>query len=250
MDIRSESDIEMMGGGILPKSIRIDPDFLDRPDAMDAWLQHIDSMRGSCGICVIDMPPKKLTEVALWRRLLLGEGDGVTTRTLYGNRYDHQEDQESGIPPQDRDSPFWEYEEKAKENDRCRLSAQLVKALQKAHFPYVTALDGGLPVLVRYMMSSRGTVEPIIINHDHSKWLTYLHKNGLETENDLERKSNRFQDHNVNEEEMIAEKVEEMSKLEITLLAHKVAVRLGHTHMEAVLLERIHKYQSLTEKYK
>ena len=40
----------------------------------DRWIQHFDGTKG-CHICIVDMPPVQTSEVALWRRLLLGEGE-------------------------------------------------------------------------------------------------------------------------------------------------------------------------------
>ncbi len=75
IDLRSQEDVHHSGAGVIPKAIQLEPTFMDHPDAFKAWLEHFDTTRG-CRICIIDMPPVRQTEVALWRRLLLGEGDG------------------------------------------------------------------------------------------------------------------------------------------------------------------------------
>ena len=58
------------------RAIQLEPEFLNRPEAFEIWLQHFDGTRG-CNICIVDLPPAQWTGVALWRRLLLGEGDGL-----------------------------------------------------------------------------------------------------------------------------------------------------------------------------
>jgi hypothetical protein len=73
IDVRSAEESVESGAGMLPRAIQLEPSFLDRPDAFEVWLQHFDGTRG-CHICVVDMPPAILPGVALWRRLLLGEG--------------------------------------------------------------------------------------------------------------------------------------------------------------------------------
>jgi hypothetical protein len=73
IDIRPSDESIDSGAGTLPRAIQMEPLFLDRPDALRVWLEHFEGTRG-CHICIVDMPPAMLPGVALWRRLLLGEG--------------------------------------------------------------------------------------------------------------------------------------------------------------------------------
>lgn len=82
IDIRSVTENDLSGGGLLSCAIRLDPEFLDKPDLFNVWMQHFDGTRG-CNICIIDLPPVATTGLSLWRRLLLGEGDGVSGNSAY-----------------------------------------------------------------------------------------------------------------------------------------------------------------------
>jgi hypothetical protein len=82
IDIRSVAENDLSGGGLLSCAIRLDPEFLDKPDLFNVWMQHFDGTRG-CNICIIDLPPVATTGLSLWRRLLLGEGDGVSGNSAY-----------------------------------------------------------------------------------------------------------------------------------------------------------------------
>lgn len=140
--------------------------------------------------------------LSLWRRLILGEGDGRDTRTTapsgvsgtglgtstgvgVGTGAGYYSNTKEGIgysPSQlgvDIDSPYLAYEEEARRDDEMRPAVKLAVALRRAHFPYVSVLEGSLPALVRQLMSSRGSVEPVMINHDHDQWLHYLRNHDL-----------------------------------------------------------------------
>eukprot|EP01040_Poterioochromonas_malhamensis_P000694 gene694-742_t len=86
IDIRSYEESVLSGGGIMPRAIQLEPEFLNRPEAFEVWLQHFDGTRG-CNICIVDLPPPQWTGLNLWRRLLLGEGDGQKYANLM-NRYE------------------------------------------------------------------------------------------------------------------------------------------------------------------
>jgi hypothetical protein len=71
---------------------------MDHPDALERWLEHFDSMRG-LPICIVDMPPAHVSPLphwsitisqastgTLWKRLLLGQGDGLDRDAIqYGD---------------------------------------------------------------------------------------------------------------------------------------------------------------------
>lgn len=275
IDVRSDEEVVAMGGGSLPKAIRMDTDFLDRPDAVQAWLQHFDSMKGCCSICIIDVPPSKQTGFSLLRRLLLGEGDSVQSlRTLYNTTTNSTNNSSSSRSKSvrnvrdaivlDPESQFAEYEVKAIADDKTRIGVQLARVLLSAHFPYVCVLEGGLPSLVQQLMTSRGTVEPVIINHDHEVYLKYLSihsllpDDSLLQEDMLKKKSvsnnntNNDDDDNatVNKENISCIDdgmidIRTLTILDKTKIAYQVAVRSEHTHMAAVLLEKINKLESV-----
>ena len=65
IDLRAASDIELSGGGIIPRAVHIEPDFLSSPDALERWIEHFDGTRG-CNICILDLPPVQATSGTLW----------------------------------------------------------------------------------------------------------------------------------------------------------------------------------------
>lgn len=158
-----------------------------------AWLQHFDGTKG-CHICIIDMPPVHLPGVALWRRLLLGEGDGRggSAFRIYGSGGNGMmgggggdgAGGGSGVGAdtlefnRDMQSPYVAAEEAAIADDKIRPAVRLARELQRAGFPFVTVLDGGFPSLIDQLIASRGEVEPVVINHDPERWQKYLISTG------------------------------------------------------------------------
>ena len=59
IDMRSFDDSAISGGGTIPKAIQLEPEFLNRPDAFDIWIQHFDCTKG-CNITIIDLPPAQV----------------------------------------------------------------------------------------------------------------------------------------------------------------------------------------------
>jgi hypothetical protein len=197
IDVRPLSECDEVGAGVIPKAICIDPQFIDNPDVLEPWMQHLDSLKG-LHIVIIDMPIVKLPERALIRRLLFGEYDGLSpSSTIYGlhNRQlsstpDENNNSNSGTSSgggsgsdpmhlyqqqRDEQSPFAAAEEEAIYDDlHNRPGITLARHLQRAHFPCVSVLDKGFPSLVAQLMHVRGDVEPVIINHDSVKWNNYM----------------------------------------------------------------------------
>lgn len=142
IDIRSFEECNTSGGGLLPRAIQIEPDFLDRPDALDIWLQHFDTTKG-CNIVIIDLPPIHATSKALWRRLLLGEGDGYNgCSSVYDDNNNINNNSKKTKMLRDLDSPFASAESATISNDLLRPAIRLAKELQKVSFPNVSVIEG------------------------------------------------------------------------------------------------------------
>lgn len=63
-------------------------------------------------------------------------------------------------------------------DDLIRPAVRLALALQRHAFSNVCVLEGGFPALVEQLMTQRGFVEPIILNHDTEKWKKFLVSSG------------------------------------------------------------------------
>jgi hypothetical protein len=250
IDIRPFEETVGSGGGVLPRAIQLEPEFLQRPDAFNIWLQHFDGTRG-CNICIIDLPPAKWSGVALWRRLLLGEGDGMPHSSSTGDLPPAARSgrQNSGSGPEQRrddQSAFAAEEAEVARADLTRPAVQLALALQAHSFPNVSVLDGGFPALVEQLVSSRGTVEPVIINHDDVQWAKFLRTTGRDYKT-LERSRRSTTNNSVSRNADNApayEKrrtVRDLSQFEVYRYALRVADRLNHPHMRDILAERVEK---------
>lgn len=268
LDIRSTDEIQISGGGSLPIAMHIEPEFLDHPDALERWLEHFDTMKG-LPICIIDTPPINETSSALWKRLLLGHGDGLGTESIqygtYSNRNNNTNNNHSSTnnnnkhffkyQPIDNESPFREVEKTAMSEDNTRVGIKLASILQSHQFPYVMILDGGYPALISQIFHSRGMTESLIINYDEEKWLNYLvtinkkenfqtdlqyAKNYLLKIKQLENNNNNNNRiHTNNKNQNVHE-----SELEQARIALNVAIRLGHTHMREILELKIQKLEN------
>lgn len=242
IDIRSSEEIEISGAGVLPCAVQLEPEFLDQPDGFDIWLQHFDAMRG-CTICIVDLPPVHGGFISLWRRLILGEGDGKYSSTLYdavGTGV--------GTNADDQQSIYRDAEAKAKSDDKIRPAVRLASALQRHCFPYVCVLEGGLPSLIEYLTQSRGYVEPLLINHDAQTWESFCNSTGRtigrgnNNSNDsaLEKKRKKSPSHNGSGKmNQRTKRVGDLTPLEVYKLALTAAMRLGHVHMQSELMKKI-----------
>jgi hypothetical protein len=283
IDIRSFEECDASGGGSIPRAIQLEPDFLNRPDAFEIWMQHFDGTRG-CNIVIVDLPPSQWQGVALWRRLLLGDGDSPFERhsgaspTGFEDREENKrkvhalsrEGRAGGARQvsysQDRDtqSIFAKEEAAAASLDLTRPAVLLALALQRNSFSHVSVLDGGFPALVQQLISSRGTAEPVVINHDPETWSKFLKStgrehllhayNGIITVNKhnttsrsrgsilsnvdgvhgsgINSASNRSKGE-------VPRKVGDLSPLEVSQIAFQVADRLQHSHMRAILKTKL-----------
>jgi len=160
IDIRSHEDSIENGSGNMPRAIQIEPDFLEKPDAFDIWLQHFDGLKG-CNICIIDLPPTNWSGVTLWRRLLLGEGDNsssnYTSSLLSSSSATNASARSnSNMNRSDSSSRYHEDESAIAQYDMTRPAVQFALALQSNAFPNVCVLDGGFPALVEHLMLTKG----------------------------------------------------------------------------------------------
>jgi hypothetical protein len=254
IDIRSFEEANASGGGILPRAIQLEPEFLQRPDAFDIWLQHFDGTRG-CNICIIDMPPAKWTGLALWRRLLLGEGDGtssVNSNADISALSRHAASKHAtgapigGAAHRDLESRYAQEEAQVVKLDLTRPAVQLALALQANSFPNVSVLEGGFPALIEQLNASRGTVEPVVINHDEVLWAKFLRSTGRDFKTLEEKKSQKGFANSVNRHAIDLEEayekprtVRDLSSLEVYTYALRVAERMNHSYMKGVLSDRI-----------
>lgn len=134
--------------------------------------------------------------------------------------------------------------------------------LQKNGFPYVSLLDGGFPSLVEALFSLRGTVEPIIIQHNVEAWQYYLRVSGrgqvilplarpLDPSSDEEsmsdKKSNKgscsgssVKALSFSERKTFPiKRIKDMDELERAKTAYRVALSLKHERMAAILKIKI-----------
>jgi hypothetical protein len=230
IDIRSYEESVLSGGGILPRAIQLEPEFLNRPEAFEVWIQHFDGTRG-CNICIVDLPPPgQWNGIALWRRLLLGEGDAssnskyssVMDRYEFNNLKENQKRLEAliahsknssknqqikgntsdsslssssskgnmslsskGKENRDENSKFYKDEENVILSDLNSPAMILAMVLQRNSFPHVSVLEGGFPALIDTLLSVKGKVEPIVVDHESEKWIEFLRNTGRYQEKSL-----------------------------------------------------------------
>jgi hypothetical protein len=251
IDIRSYEEKNLSGGGTLPRAIELDPEFLNSPGAFEVWLQHFDGTRG-CNICVIDLPPAQWTGIALWRRLLLGEGD-ASSYDKFCTRYECDNSADSkrrldallaGKRTSESEVEF-EHETELINADLKRPAMFLAMALQSHSFSNVSVLDGGFPALVDHLMDVRGSVEPIVINHEQQKWETFLRNSGRYFNGLTKSSKGKITKCAPQPSAALPRRVKDMSQLEILKLALPVAERLNHHVFYRVMLEKIQKLEEV-----
>ena len=143
IELRSEEEIAECGSGQIARSLLLDPSILDPSEsaALDAWLDLLDV--GPLTLCLVDSaccaPPQthaakeELTKQTIWRRLLLGIGDG-------------EDDDDMS----------------------CRARA-LEKMLRRRGFPRVALLEaGGMYRIITKLGPSN--LEPVVIGHEPGLW--------------------------------------------------------------------------------
>lgn len=197
--------------------------------------------------------------MALWRRLLWGEGDGVnlTRQDEFSDVKENQRKLEALLSGKrftqgksisqlfassvdgDPQSRFHEEEDAAKKSDLNRPAVLLAIALQTHAFPNVSVLDGGFPALIEQLLSTRGTLEPVVINHDEDKWREFLRSTGRSTGLERREKRNNIKTSASQLSFQRAPSEKELTDIERLEIALKVAERLQHKYMHAQLLEKI-----------
>ena len=105
---------------------------------------------------------------------MLGDGDGIQASSpLQSHHTDLYR------PTLDEESPFAKEEQAITAADQHRPAMILARALQAHSFNNVSVVEGGFPLVVEQLLQSRGTVEPVIINHDSEKWIQFLKNTGM-----------------------------------------------------------------------
>jgi hypothetical protein len=274
IDIRSYEDTALSGAGVLPRAIQFEPEFLNRPEAFNIWLQHFDGTRG-CNIVILDMPEVKFTGVNLWRRLLLGEGDGALKYSKLLDHYDfgnikenkkrldaliaqRKSQKTTETQPRDKESKYYMEEEEILLSDLNSPAMILAIVLQRASFNKVSILEGGFPALIHQLISTKGKVEPVVVEHEPQKWVEYLKNTGRYHDYNLlssasssnaqkiagKLKKNQSITASVSSvdeesERIMNRKEQDLTPLERYEFALAVAERLQHATMAQILKDRI-----------
>jgi len=240
LDVRSALEARDTGGGFVVGAVCVEPEFLQQEDKLNIWLQHMDKFRDA-KICVVDSgPPARASSVALWKRLLFGEGDGQAMVS-----YSSSSGQKKQQGPFFSASTLWgaagDGAEDGGQSERAAVT--LARALQSQSFPNVAVLDGGYPALIEHLLSSRATVEPFIEAFDFAKWNTFREAAGAVGKAKKAKKGGEDEEDDVPDVASIAgaifEQLTGLSELEKRHTALRVAIRLKHTHMAGELEQRI-----------
>ena len=116
-------------------------------------------------------------------------------------------------------------------------------SLQRNGFPLVCVLDGGFPELVHHLQSTRGTVEPVIINHDPDRWQEFLRATGRSAKSSpvLPPVTTALASDTSNDKQATSDgsKGGAMEEAALAMVAMRVATRLGHLHMAAMLRKKL-----------
>lgn len=111
-------------------------------------------------------------------------------------------------------------------------------------------LDGGFPSLITQLIQSRGTLEPVIIHHDHEKWSNYLIITGryqtLKTDLQVAKEYVKSLPSEGTQSAVPFTKSSENTELQRVLIALDVATRLGHVNMKKILEEKLTRLQQRT----
>lgn len=236
LDARSALEARDTGGGSVVGAVCIEPEFLQNEDKLNIWLQHMDKFR-EARICIVDSPPARASSVALWKRLLFGEGDGQSIVSYSSS--DQKKKQQQG--PFFSASSLWGAAGEGAE-DSERAAVKLARALQGQSFPNVAVLDGGYPALIEHLLSSQSTVEPYVEAFDEAKWKNFLQAAGGAGGKAKKTKTGEEEEDASDVASFagaIFEQLTGLSELEKRHTALSVATRLGHTHMARELEQRI-----------
>ena len=144
----------------------------------------------------------------------------------------------------DLESPFTEEEVKVASNDLSRPSVLLALTLQRHGFSHVSVLDGGFPALVEHLQKFRGSVEPLIVNHESDKWTAFLKSTGRENSSAnsggaVGGTARRLKTDAAIDKGDLPRRIGDLSQREKYEIALKMAERLNHPHMKEQLILRL-----------
>lgn len=94
----------------------------------------------------------------------------------------------------------------------------------------MSVLDGGYPELISYLLSSGDTLEPLIINYDHSRYQAFMKIYGI-PQKDKGRA--------IETSKTVESKKKVSSEQSILNIALSVASRLKHRNMESILRDKV-----------
>jgi len=277
LDVRSRDEITITGAGTLPKAISLEPNFVEHPAAFHKWLEHFDGTRG-CRICIIDMGNSRMKfrggqhastglesdtgDIALWRRLLLGEGDGdAKARAKNGKgefsyasdkhldahlkemkatgRVSRGVDDVSACDGIELD--VRELTVSTAAEDSLKPSVHFAQILLSESFKYVSVLEGGYPALVQRLMQQKGRLEPLVINHDAVRWDDYVQRTGVAPS--MSDKPATSTKHTANHEHGIEyvrpQKVSDMTEVDRLVYAMRFAKNAKHDTVYAEMKKRL-----------
>jgi hypothetical protein len=186
----------------------------------------------------------------LWRRLLLGEGDGDAgaQRNVAGKkgyaRDKHldahlKEMQATGrvsrgvddVSTQDGGGEdVRELTASTAAEDALKPSVHFAQILLSETFKYVSVLEGGYPALVQRLMQQKGRLEPLVINHDTARWADYVHRTGPTSEktSSFAAKHEKGSKHDHDTEYIRLKKASDMTEIDKLVYAMRFAKRAKH----------------------
>lgn len=106
----------------------------------------------------------------------------------------------------------------------------------------MSVLDGGFPALVQALLQRRGTVEPVLMNHDALRWERYLKATGREEYLPMRYEASaRGTGETGRSDSPLRQHVnyQELSELERLNLALRTSKSYGHNTVTRIVSEKI-----------
>ena len=242
IDTRSVAERKLTGcGGSIVGSIEIDyGDCSSDESGMKAWLaEHLENFKGVSEIIILDQPVVKVTNLALVKRLLFGEGDGVSSANVfYTSASGSNQQQQQQWSQRDRgggSSQFSKSEAEAADDDASRPGVSLARLLQQHGYKYVSLGDGGVPGLVDQLLAAHGSVNGYLTEFNETKWHKW--RSSAAGQIIKAKKVGEDADENGGEEaattqdQSVRQQLAAMTDASKEELAIAVASRLGHNSM-------------------